>query len=246
MRKFGLIGRNISYSFSRSYFSEKFNREEIRASYENFDLEDISGFPKVLKDKPELEGLNVTIPYKEEIIPFLDALDPIASEIGAVNTIRIDRSGKLTGYNTDYFGFTQAIKPFLKAQHSKALILGTGGASKAVAYALKNLGIKITFVSRKPSERSISYSVLDSEIMASHKVIVNCTPLGTSPNTSEYPPVPIEYLTQEHLIFDLIYNPPVTKLMELSKLRGATVVNGQRMLELQAEKAWEIWNEGNP
>lgn len=246
MRKFGLIGRNISYSFSRGYFSEKFSREEIRASYENFDLEDISGFPKVLKDNPELEGLNVTIPYKEKIIPFLDALDPVASKIGAVNTIRIDRSGKLTGYNTDYFGFTGAIKPFLKAQHSKALILGTGGASKAVAYALKHLGIKITFVSRKPSERSISYSVLDSEIMASHKVIVNCTPLGTSPNTSEYPPVPIEYLTQEHLIFDLIYNPPVTKLMELSKLRGATVVNGQRMLEFQAEKAWEIWNEGNP
>lgn len=245
MRKFGLIGRDISYSFSRNYFSGKFSREKISATYENFDLKDISQFSKVLKDNPELEGLNVTIPYKEEIIPFLDGLDPVATEIGAVNTIKIDKSGKLTGYNTDYFGFTEAIKPFLNNKQSKALILGTGGASKAIAYALKSLGIQITFVSRKPSDSSISYSQLDAEILSDHKVIVNCTPLGTSPNTSEYPPVPIQYLTTEHLVFDLIYNPPETKLMELARHQGATVANGQQMLEFQAEKAWKIWNEGN-
>lgn len=245
MRKFGLIGRNISYSFSRSYFFEKFSREKIPATYENFDLQDISQFPKVLRDNPELEGLNVTIPYKEKIITFLDALDSVASEIGAVNTIKIEKSGKLTGYNTDHFGFSEAIKPFFKTQHSKALILGTGGASKAIAYALKSLGIEITFVSRKPSSRSIPYSQLDAELMTNHKVIVNCTPLGTSPNTSEHPPIPIEYITPEHLIFDLIYNPQVTELMKLAKLKGATVVNGRQMLEFQAEKAWEIWTKRN-
>lgn len=243
MRKFGLIGRNISYSFSRSYFSEKFRTEKISAAYENFDLQDISQFPKILKDNPELEGLNVTIPFKEQIIPFLDALDPVALKIGAVNTIKIEKSGKLTGYNTDHYGFTEAIKPYLKAQYSKALILGTGGASKAIAYALGSLGMQITFVSRTPSKNAISYSQLDQGIMAENKVIINCTPLGTFPNTSDFPPIPIEYISKDHLVFDLIYNPTETKLMELARHQGATVANGQQMLEFQAEKAWGIWNE---
>lgn len=242
MTKFGLIGRNISYSFSRTYFTEKFNNEGISASYQNFDLQDISEFPGVINNTPNLKGLNVTIPYKEQIISFLDTLDPVASEIGAVNTIKLHPDGKLTGFNTDYFGFAEAIKPHLKNHHQNAMILGTGGASKAVAYALKSLGIEITFVSRTPKKGSLSYNDLDEAVMAANTVIINCTPLGTFPKTEEYPPIPVDKINRQHLIFDLIYNPPETKLMELAKQRGARVLNGYEMLELQAEKAWEIWN----
>ena len=243
MRKFGLIGRNISYSFSRNYFAEKFSRENIDASYENFDLQDLSEFPKILKKNQGLEGLNVTIPYKEAILPFLDTVDPIASEIGAVNTIKIGKIGKLSGFNTDYFGFLEAIRPFLRDQHKKALILGTGGASKAVVYALDSENIQTTFVSRKPSKNVISYEDLDKEVLEDHLLIINCTPLGTFPNTADYPNIPIQHISPKHLVFDLIYNPPVTKLMELAKLNGATVANGLKMLEMQAEKAWQIWQQ---
>ena len=242
MLRFGLLGKNISYSFSRGYFTEKFSREGISASYENFDLQEISEFPEVFKNNPDLKGLNVTIPYKEQIMPFLDALDPIASEIGAVNTIRIEKSGKLTGFNTDHSGFAEAIRPHLKKHHKKALVLGTGGASKAVQYALKSLGIEVQFVSRKPGKNILSYDQLGEQIFSEYTIIVNCTPLGTFPNTEVFPPIPVELIIPEHLIFDLIYNPPVTKLMKLAHAQGATVVNGQKMLELQAEKAWEIWN----
>lgn len=241
MLKFGLIGKNISYSFSRSYFLEKFSREGISAAYENFDLQDISEFPEMLRNNPGLKGLNVTIPYKEQIIPFLDALDPVASEIGAVNTIRIGKNRELTGFNTDHFGFSEAIRPHLQSYHKKALVLGTGGASKAVEYALKSLGIEVTFVSRNPKNDSLSYYDLDEAVLAEHTVIINCTPLGTFPKITEYPPVPVEKISPRHLIFDLIYNPPVTRLMELTKERGATVLNGYEMLELQAKKAWTIW-----
>ena len=243
MRKFGLIGRNISYSFSRNYFSEKFLREGISGSYENFDLKNISEFPAVLKENPELKGLNVTIPYKEEIIPFLDSLDPVASEIGAVNTIKLETSGRLIGYNTDYFGFAEALKPYLKEHHKKALILGTGGASKAIAYALKTLDIEYKFVSRKASEEKLSYEELNEQMLKEYTLLVNCSPLGTFPKTEEHPKIPFQHLTRNHLIFDLIYNPPQTRFMELAKDQGATVVNGQKMLELQAEKAWDIWNK---
>ncbi|GAB2774673.1 shikimate dehydrogenase family protein [Salinimicrobium soli] len=242
MIKFGLIGRNISYSFSRNYFREKFSRESIAATYENFDLQSLDEFPEVLRNNRELKGLNVTIPYKEEIMPFLDLIDPVAKEIGAVNTIQIDPEGKLTGYNTDHFGFKKALQQYLRSQHQKALILGTGGASKAVAYALSSLGITFTYVSRAGGEERLTYEQLDERVLKEHQLIINCTPLGTFPNTSEYPQLPVQLLTPAHLIFDLIYNPPVTKLMELAKLQGATVVNGQKMLEFQAEKAWEIWN----
>ena len=242
MHKFGLLGKDISYSFSRGYFTQKFGREGIFATYENFDLQNISEFPEVFNKNPALKGLNVTIPYKEQIIPFLDALDPVASEIGAVNTIRIEKSGKLTGFNTDHFGFAKAIRPHLKKHHQKALVLGTGGASKAVQYALRHLGITVQFVSRTAGSGTLSYDELDEQILSEFKIIINCTPLGTFPKTAEYPPVPVELIFSKHLIFDLIYNPPVTKLMELAGTQGATVVNGQKMLEFQAEKAWEIWN----
>lgn len=241
-RDFGLLGRNISYSFSRGYFGEKFRKENINASYENFDLPDISEFPGILKNNPNLEGLNVTIPYKEQVIPYLDELDVIAKGIGAVNTIKILSDGKLKGFNTDYFGFSEAIKPFLKPQHTKALILGTGGASKAVFFALNALGIVPKYVSRSQKENSFRYEELDQQVLREHLVIVNCTPLGTSPKTEAFPPIPLEFINEDHLVFDLIYNPANTRLMQLAAQKGASVCNGLKMLELQAEKSWEHWN----
>ena len=243
MRNFGLIGKNISYSFSRKYFSEKFAAEGIQATYQNFDLKDISQFPQLLRKHKDLNGLNVTIPYKEAILPFLDTLHPEASAIGAVNTIKFEKNGKLTGYNTDHVGFSEAIKPFLKPQHKKALILGTGGASKAVDFALRRLNIQPQLVSRKASKNAILYTALSEAIFQEYTVIINTTPLGTYPEIEQAPPLPVEFLGKEHLLFDLIYNPPLTKLMQLAKARGATVLNGYKMLELQAEKAWEIWNK---
>ncbi|NJY63291.1 shikimate dehydrogenase [Salinimicrobium sp. CDJ15-81-2] len=242
MSRFGLLGRNISYSFSRTYFTQKFAAEGIQAVYENFDLQHISEFPEMLRKHPDLQGLNVTIPYKEKIFPFLDRLDPEASAIGAVNTIKFEKDGCLTGYNTDHVGFTGAIEPFLKPHHQNALILGTGGASKAVNYALKKLKIKPLFVSRNPSENGIFYRDISAELLKEYNVIINTTPLGTFPKTEDYPAIPMEFLGERHLIFDLVYNPPQTKLMQLAQLQGATALNGQKMLELQAEKAWEIWN----
>lgn len=241
MRKFGLIGKNISYSFSRSYFEKKFSELGITATYENFDLPDISHFRKVLEENPELEGLNVTIPYKEEIIPFLNSLDTEAAQIGAVNTINFS-GGKLKGFNTDHHGFAEAIRPLLEPTDKKALILGTGGASKAVAYALRRLDIIPVFVSRSGNKGGYTYAQLGQEVMKEHSIIINTTPLGTFPNTSTFPTIPTDYLSSKHLLFDLIYNPEKTRLMELAEEKGARTCNGKRMLELQAEKAWEIWN----
>lgn len=242
MNTFGLIGKNIAYSFSRNYFSNKFKSENIPAVYKNFDLDKIAEFPDLISENPEIKGLNVTIPYKERIIPFLDHLDPIAKEIGAVNTIKIEGSGKLTGYNTDCFGFLESLRPHLKKQHTHALILGTGGASKAIAYALQQLNIEFKFVSRSPLAQDLSYTALKKSHFDTYKLIINCTPLGTHPQREEFPPVPSAFFTSEHLLFDLIYNPPITKLMALALDKDAKVLNGQEMLELQAEKAWEIWN----
>lgn len=239
MKTYGLIGKNISYSFSRAYFSKKFEAEGIDAQYVNFDLQTIEEFSEILSSPPS--GCNVTIPYKEQIIPYLDRLDPVASDIGAVNTIKFENDGSLTGYNTDYFGFMESLKPFLKAEHQKALILGTGGASKAVAYALKLLGISYTFVSRSPEKDHYSYSDLSEHIMQEYKLIINCTPLGTHPNTSNFPSIPLDFLSSQHLLYDLIYNPAATKLMQLALEKGATAINGEQMLKLQAEKAWSIW-----
>ncbi|AVR45913.1 shikimate dehydrogenase [Christiangramia fulva] len=241
MKLYGLIGRNIDYSFSRKYFSEKFNNENIDAKYRNFDLEDISQLTDIIKEE-EIAGLNVTIPYKRDVMLYLDRLDENAKEIGAVNTIKFEENGKLAGYNTDHFGFRKSIEPFLKKHHQKALILGTGGASKAVAFALKSMEIEFKFVSREPREDQFSYTDLNKNLLEEYSVIINTTPLGTFPNIQESPDVPVEFLGKKHLVYDLIYNPAETAIMKMAIKQGATAVNGLRMLQLQAEKAWEIWN----
>ena len=241
MRTFGLLGKNIDYSFSRKYFSEKFSSENIDAEYKNFDIADISGFSEVIRNNP-LSGLNVTIPYKEAVIPYLDHLDPHSTEIKAVNTIKFEKDGSLCGYNTDYWGFLEALKPHLHANHKKALILGTGGASKAIAYALNLLDISFKFVSRNPEKNQFSYSDLDKKILENYHLIINSTPLGTFPDVEKCPSIPFKYITENHLIFDLIYNPSETKLMKKAAAKGAKTLNGLEMLKLQAEKAWAIWN----
>lgn len=244
MDKYGLIGKNISYSFSKDFFNKKFEVEAIKnASYQNFDIESILDFPKVLKDHPELKGLNVTIPYKELVIPYLDKLDKKAKKIGAVNTIKISKKGKLTGYNTDYYGFKKSLKPLIKPHHKKALILGTGGASKAIAYALKKMKIDYSFVSRNASEHATyTYHELSENDIKNNQILINCTPLGTFPNIEACPNIPYQAISSQHILFDLIYNPIETKFLALGKAKNATTINGLKMLELQANKAWEIWN----
>ena len=243
MSNFGLIGKNISYSFSKTYFSGKFENDGLDYSYENFDISDISEFPKLLQKFPELLGFNVTIPYKESIIPYLDELDAVAKEIGAVNTIKIESSGRLKGYNTDYYGFQKSIEPFIKPHHKKALILGTGGASKGVAYGLKNLNIPFDFVSRQRNDKAkFIYSELTESLIESYQIIINCTPIGTYPNVNECPDIPYDALTKEHLLYDLIYNPIQSKFLICGELTGASTTNGFRMLELQADKSWDIWS----
>ncbi|TPV32870.1 shikimate dehydrogenase [Paucihalobacter ruber] len=244
MTEFGLIGRNISYSFSKQYFTKKFENEHLHCSYNNFDLKEIIEFPNILSTHPKLKGLNVTIPYKEEIIPFLDNLSKNAKKIGAVNTIKIEKNGKLKGYNTDFYGFIKSLEPHLKPHHKKALILGTGGASKAVAFALKKLEIPYSFVSRNYSDHvNFIYENLNSPIIASHQIIINCTPLGTYPAVDACPNIPYEHITSKHLLFDLIYNPSETLFLKKGKQHGAQILNGLQMLELQAEKAWKLWNK---
>ena len=244
MTEFGLIGRNISYSFSKHYFTKKFENEHLNCSYSNFDLKEIIEFPNILSTHPKLKGLNVTIPYKEEIIPFLDNLSKNARKIGAVNTIKISPNGNLKGYNTDYYGFKKALEPHLKSHHKKALILGTGGASKAVAFALKKLDIPYSFVSRTYTEHvNFIYSNLNDQIITSHQIIINCTPLGTHPIVDECPNLPYQCISNNHLLFDLIYNPSETLFLKKGKEQGAQILNGLTMLELQADKAWKIWNK---
>lgn len=243
MRKFGLIGKNISYSFSRCYFNNKFESESItNVSYQNFDLDSLKEFKSIFKDHSEISGLNVTIPYKEIIIEYLDSLSKTAKKIGAVNTIKITKKGKLKGYNTDYYGFKKSLKPLLQNQHKKALILGTGGASKAVAYALKKLNISYTYVSRSKTSDNLIYNELDDSIIKEYLVIINCSPLGTHPNINDCPNIPYDAITQNHILFDLIYNPEETLFLKQGKLKGCSTSNGLKMLELQAEKSWEIWN----
>lgn len=241
MSTYGLLGRDIGYSFSRNYFSNRFEKENLPHHYINFDLKSIEELKEVLKNK-EIHGMNVTIPYKEEVIPYLDTLDPIAKEIGAVNVIKFENNGKLTGYNSDYYGFTESLKPLLTPKVKKALILGTGGASKAIAYALEKLDIEYTFVSRNPDFKELSYNDLDEDIIRDFKLIINCTPLGTHPKTQNHPDIPFEHLGENHILYDLIYNPEETTFMRKGKERGAQTINGLRMLVLQAERSWEIWN----
>lgn len=240
---FGLLGKNISYSFSSGYFSEKFDKLNLNnCSYINFDINTIDKFNSLLLENT-ISGMNVTIPYKEEIIPFLNEIDDEAKEIGAVNTIKFLKSGKTKGYNTDVFGFKNSLKPLLKKHRLKALILGTGGASKAVAFTLERLKISFLFVSRNPvSNQQISYKDLNEKIISEYQLIINCTPLGTFPNTKSCPDIPYQYITSNHLLYDLIYNPSETTFLTKGKEKGAVIKNGLQMLQLQAEKSWEIWS----
>ena len=242
--RFGLVGKDISYSFSQQYFSKKFETLKLNDhSYQNFDISTIDDFSNSIANAENLKGLNVTIPYKEEVLTYLDEIDDEAKKIGAVNTIKILDKNKLKGFNTDVFGFEESLKPLLKKIHNKALILGTGGASKAVKYVLNKLGIEVLFVSRNPkSENEISYNELTESIVTSYTVIVNCTPIGTHPAIDECPKIPYEYLTPNHLLYDLIYNPSRTLFLKKGEEKCAQVSNGFKMLELQAEKSWEIWN----
>ncbi len=242
MPKYGLIGKNIGYSFSKKYFSEKFERENIPASYENFDLQNIGQFPEIILKHKTLKGLNVTIPFKEKIIPYLDWLSQDAEEIGAVNTIKIGTDGKLSGFNTDHFGFEKVLETLLPLERKTALILGTGGASKAIQFVLKMKGFEFKTVSRDENLGELTYQNLSREIIKSHFLIINCTPLGTFPNIVAFPDIPYKYLNSNHFLLDLIYNPLETKFLKLGKANGTSTANGLEMLKNQAEKSWEIWN----
>ncbi len=242
MRLYGLIGHPLEQSFSKKYFTDKFLREGIRdTAYELFELESIDLFPGLIKEHPSLRGLNVTIPHKETVIPFLTRLDEHAAAIGACNCIKISND-VLTGFNTDAPAFEQSLMPQLQPFHKKGLILGTGGASKAVAYVLKNLGIEFSFVSRNPMQGQLSYQDLTRETIESHNLIINTTPLGSFPKTGGVPDLPYEYITSQHYLYDLVYNPPLTLFLRKGRERGASVKNGYDMLVGQAERSWEIWN----
>jgi len=262
---YGLIGYPLGHSFSQKFFTEKFSAEKISAEYKLFPVEHINLFPNVLRENPNLRGLNVTIPYKEQIIPFLDELDDTAREIGAVNVIKIISRPKppkggfgngtalksplgdlgVVGYNTDVIGFENSLKKLLQPQHTKALILGTGGAAKGVAYVLKKLNIKYLFVSRTPKEGQISYPDIDAALLSDYTLIINTTPAGTFPNVEACPDIPYKYLTDKHLLYDLIYNPEKTLFLQLGATQGASIKNGLEMLHGQALAAWDIWN-ANP
>ena len=242
---FGLIGYPLGHSFSKSYFNKKFTNENIFAEYVNFEIEDINDFKEIIKND-SICGLNVTIPHKRAIIEMLNEIDDIAKKVGAVNVIKFIRNGKetiLKGYNTDVIGFTNSISKLINKNNKKALILGTGGVSKAIDYSLKEMGIETLFVSRNKRDGVITYEMITEEIMKEYTIIVNASPVGMHPNTNKAPQIPYEYITQEHIVFDTIYNPAETMLMKLAAQNGATVMNGLEMLEGQAIAAWNIWND---
>ncbi len=241
-KRYGLVGKDIAYSFSRSYFAKKFQKEDISdCTYENFDLESIEDIQTILKSE-NLSGLNVTIPYKEAIIPYVDQLSEDAKIIGAVNTVRILADGTTEGHNTDAYGFRAALLRQWNNHADKALILGTGGASKAVRYVLEQMNIEPLFVSRNPRAGQISYEQIDASLIESHKLIINCTPIGTHPKIDQAPQIPYDLINSGHFLFDLIYNPEETLFLAEGKKKGATLQNGYFMLEQQAEKSWNIWN----
>ena len=245
MDKYGLIGYPLGHSFSQSYFNEKFQNENIDALYENFEIPSIENFPEIIETNPNLRGLNVTIPYKEKVISYLDVISPEAREIGAVNVIKVERKGKstyLTGYNSDVIGFTRSIEPLIEKYHKKALILGTGGASKAINYGLKSLGLETVFFSRYRKPDTICYEDITPKVIKEYNVIVNCTPLGMFPHTDECPNLPYEAMNTQTLLYDLIYNPDTTMFMQKGAEHGATVKNGLEMLLLQAFASWEFWH----
>ncbi|RKD20141.1 shikimate dehydrogenase [Pelobium manganitolerans] len=260
MKKYGLIGFPLGHSFSEKYFTEKFEKAKLKNfKYSLFPLENIQDFPKLLATERDLYGINVTIPHKVEVLQFLDDIDPAAKEIGAVNCIKIlhgdtvkslfsgelcmlnPKKYKLVGYNTDAYGFEGSIAPYLKNHHKKALILGNGGAARAIKYVLKKRKIAFKFVSRRPDKDMFSYEELNEQIIKDHQVIINTSPVGTYPNADECPAIPYQYLTDKHLLYDLVYNPQETLFLQKGKAQGASIKNGYQMLELQAEKSWEIW-----
>ncbi len=247
---YGLIGYQLSHSFSKKYFTEKFQKENIADSqYELFELAKIEDLKELMRNNPEIKGLNITIPYKKVVIPYLSSLSESAQEVGAVNVIKIDQEGRLIGYNSDYDGFLQSLRHFLgenPADGIQALVLGTGGASQAVQAALKALNIEFLLVSRdvnQHSENSIEYGQLNGQIIKNHHLIINTTPLGMYPKTDSMPPIPYESLNPQHLLYDLVYNPEITEFLKKGQEKGAKIKGGLEMLHLQAEKAWAIWNE---
>ncbi len=245
MKTYGIIGNPLGHSFSKHYFTDKFEKENIDAQFLNFEIPNIKYIIDIVNENKDLKGLCVTIPYKQEVMAYLDEIDPLAKEIGAVNSIRISRkNGKayLKGYNTDIYGFGESLSQFIKGQKLKALILGTGGASKAVATALKNQNIDFVSVSRTKTNSTITYHDLNKELIKSHKLIVNCTPLGTFPKTNTCPYIAYSHLEKEHFLYDLVYNPSTTLFMSKGIEQGAKAHNGLKMLHLQAEKSWSIWN----
>ncbi|MGP1466974.1 MAG: shikimate dehydrogenase family protein [Porphyromonadaceae bacterium] len=245
MDKYGLIGYPLVHSFSQNYFNAKFENERINARYINFEIPSIDDLAEVLARNPELKGLNVTRPYKEKVIPFLDSISPEAKSIGAVNVIKVSRKGSKTilkGFNSDVIGFTKSIEPMLESCHKKAMILGTGGASKAVDYGLKSLGLETMFVSRFNRPGTVRYDNITPEMMKEYNVIVNCTPCGMYPHTDECPNLPYEAIDEHNILYDLLYNPDFTLFMEKGAERGATIKNGLEMLLLQAFASWEFWH----
>ena len=243
MRRFGLIGKTLKHSFSKNYFTQKFRENRIEnCLYESFELPSIEELPSLIAAHPDLEGLNVTIPFKEEVIPFLNEKNEIVEAIGACNCIKI-HEGRLHGFNTDVIGFKNSLQPKLKPQHKKALILGSGGAAKAVRYALQQLSIDCLVVSRRKGYSDLGYEDVDYEVLGQCKLIINTTPLGMFPNVNDDPPIPYEYITPEHFLFDLIYNPEKTKFLQRGEKQGAQISNGYEMLIGQAEESWRIWNQ---
>ena len=243
---YGLLGYPLVHSFSQNYFNQKFESENIDAEYINFEIPDVGMLMEVVAENENLNGLNVTIPYKEQVIPFLDEIDQAASEVGAVNVIKFIRGKdglRLKGYNSDIIGFTDSIKSLLKPHHQSALVLGTGGAAKAVSYSLRKLGLEVQLVSRRKSANTLVYEELTKNDLKNHKVIVNTTPLGMYPNVDTCPDIPYRYLTSQHLCYDLIYNPDETLFLKNSRLAGAQVKNGLEMLLLQAFASYSIWNQ---
>jgi shikimate dehydrogenase len=243
MKTYGLIGKSLSHSFSKKYFTEKFDNQGLTDSeYINIEIEAIEEFVEKVKELNP-KGLNVTIPYKKVILPFLDDIDEVAKEIGAVNTI-VFKNGKLKGYNTDAFGFHQSIKPFFKPQHERALILGTGGASKAVEYVLKQYGVDVFFASRNETKGNVlNWSDINENVIKHHLLIINCTPLGMFPDVDSKPDINYSALSSQHLLVDLVYNPEESLFLKLGKKNGAKTINGLTMLQQQAEKSWELWGK---
>ena len=249
MDTYGLIGYPLKHSFSKGYFNEKFAMENINAEYVNFEIASIKDFKSVISDNPHLKGLNVTIPYKELVIPYLDELSENAKQIEAVNVIKIIREKKkirLIGYNSDIIGFKESITPLLLPHHKKALILGTGGSAKAIFHGIKQLGIESVFVSRTKTKETLTYGELSSDVMNTNKIIVNCTPIGMYPKMDECPDIPYHLLTPDHLLYDLLYNPDETLFMKKGKEQGAVVKNGLEMLLLQAFASWNFWQSSLP